>query len=138
MLIWGTNFGSLGRLKILVSNSVHSLIRVSGPSFLSPQWFAGAPAWTDIGNANSPVWFGDASFSLPTKYDIMGLAVHEAFHLINYNFESWGKGLNYNPVRSFPRTANLSPYARQNNLNLEYWGEAGADWVYGAKYSSLR
>jgi len=129
--------GSFKRLSALVGNTLHDLIRVSG-SFFSDLITAifDAPARTSPSSADSAIWFADDAFVVGGDDDVRGLAVHEVFHLIDYNM----------PLRDgllweseyFPRGARLSAYAMEDRLGLEYWAEAGADWVYGQRYRYTR
>lgn len=129
--------GSFSQLAALVGNTIHDLIRISG-SFLSDPitGLFDPPARTEPTDSRSPILFADDTFSLGRDDDIRGLAVHEVFHLIDYNMAD-SNGFLWMRY-SFPRTAKLSGYAMDNRAGLEYWAEAGADWVYGQRYQYTR
>jgi hypothetical protein len=129
--------GSFKQLLALVGNTIHDLIRISG-SFMSDPitGLFDPPARTEPTNPRSPILFADDTFSLSRDDDVRGLAVHEVFHLIDYNMPY--RGTLFHAAHYMPRTAKLSPYAMENRLGLEYWAEAGADWVYGQRYQYTR
>ena len=129
--------GSFTRLRGLVGYTIHELVRISG-SFLSDPItnISGALARTEPIDPRSRILFADKAFINMRDDDVRGLAVHEVFHVIHYNMSY--HGMLFNKARLFPHTAKLSKYAVDDFLGLEYWAEAGADWVYGKRYQYQR
>lgn len=125
--------GSFAQLRNLLPYSA-SFMRATHALFyyLNPTNPAYDPPAHTFPGANI-VMFADLLFQGSDDY-VRGTAVHEVAHVIDY-FNPFASGVYIHQVA--PMGTQISNYAVQNNLGLEYWAEMVAVWVYGKRYQDV-